>query len=252
MTISALERYAVHGDTAALAEFSMRHLGPNAATSCPTHPCPPTRCARDAGVPSSATQLAAPAVLASTSTCMGMPEYAPQLPIGRPSRRAVCADVIGVARSAITHRIAQNDICPEKPAAPHRTTELGRLDAYAVMRQEGRAARGDPPVPDIHRYARVGADLSAAHIAQLRAGELERRTGDRFAERRSRNARQAELRGPPPSARSWTLNDTPGAITPPGGHLVQSAIRWTLLAPTAPVIIWASPARPDARRPTFS
>ena len=39
---------------------------------------------------------------------------------------------------------AQNDVCPEESAAPHRTTALGRRDARAVMRQDGRAARGDP------------------------------------------------------------------------------------------------------------
>ena len=74
-------------------------------------------------------------------------------------------------RYALRHHAqnhAQNDVCPEEPAAPHRTTALGRRDAYAVMRQDGRAARGDPPVPAIHRSVRVRTDRGVAHIARSR------------------------------------------------------------------------------------
>ena len=103
-----------------------------------------------------------------------------------------------------------------------------------------------------HRSVRVGADRVAAHIAQPRAGELERRTGDRPGPGPSPNARQAEPRGPPPNARSRTLNDTPSAITPPTGSSCSPRSGRRCWRRTAPVIFWASPARPDARRPTFS
>ena len=66
------------------------------------------------------------------------------MPIWAAARREGCDLNRRYAGPAITHRITPRmTVCPEEPAAPHRTTALGRRDAYAVMRQHGRAARGD-------------------------------------------------------------------------------------------------------------
>jgi hypothetical protein len=120
----------------------------------------------------------------------------------------------------------------------HRTRLFDSIDDWH---------NGPYRVPDIHRSVRVGPTVQPP-ISPSRAlanWSVEPAIG--WPEDCPRTRVRPSLVGLL-TRRSETLNDTPSAITPPAAISCSPRSGRRCWRHTAPVIIWASPARPDQAR----